>query len=679
VANDQNSDRTAAGSEAAPWPSTQRSDAAPSGSSGDSSGEERLPVGTRLHEFEITGFVGEGGFSIVYLAWDHSLERKVALKEYMPSSLAARRGGSRVHARSDRHRDTFETGLKSFVNEGKLLAQFDHPALVKVYRFWEANGTAYMVMPFYEGTTLKDTVRARSEPPDETWLRALLDPLTEALAVLHREQCFHRDIAPDNVLLLAPAGKPLLLDFGAARRVIGDKTQALTVILKPGYAPVEQYAEDTAMKQGPWTDVYALAAVVYWSITGKTPPVSVGRMLSDAFVPLAQCAAGRYSERFVSAVDRALAVLPEQRTPSVAQFRRELGLGGEAAPAADERTIVWTDPQATVVRAPPRVTAPVGPTVGAPAAAPTAPPVSPPSPAKPTLPRVAVGGALAAVAVAAVAWWLLRTPSPPPTVASTPLSPAPQTPMPAPAPAPAPPPQAAPSPAPAPVTVALDRLIAQRDASFDLAAAAQTRRDGLRIEWRSAFEGHPHVLAVRPGADRLDVLHPTAAAAQRGSGSRSGTIDVTGATLEPGTSLLLVVSRERRDLRGAGWTPRDGVLSRTLAAGDASDLLGAPRCATDTPRCDGAYGVTEVTPMTNVTTAPDPTPSTRPSAPPTPAQTPAVAPPVATPAQRPLPEGKTATRRPSATSAECAQILQRVSLGESSPELIERMKTLRCG
>ncbi len=219
-----------------------------------------LRIGTRMAEFEITGRVGEGGFSIVYLALDHSLERTVALKEYMPSSLAARVGDTRVQPRSNRYRDTFEAGLRSFVNEAKLLAQFDHPALVKVYRFWEANGTAYMVMPFYQGVTLKDAARALPTPPDEAWLMTLLAPMTEALMVVHAERCYHRDIAPDNVLLLAGSGKPLLLDFGAARRVIGDMTQALTVILKPGYAPIEQYAEVPGMKQGPWTDVYALAA-----------------------------------------------------------------------------------------------------------------------------------------------------------------------------------------------------------------------------------------------------------------------------------------------------------------------------------------------------------------------------------------------------------------------------------
>jgi serine/threonine protein kinase len=221
------------------------------GSASTGGSSDRLPVGTRLAEFEITGFVGEGGFSVVYLAWDHSLERRVALKEYMPSSLAARNSVSHaVAARSERHRETFDAGLKSFVNEGKLLAQFDHPSLVKVYRFWEQQGTAYMVMPFYEGVTLKDHVRALAAPPDEAWLRQLLGAVTAALSVLHRALCFHRDIAPDNIMLLADSGKPLLLDFGAARRVIGDKTQALTVILKPGYAPIEQYAEDPGMKQG---------------------------------------------------------------------------------------------------------------------------------------------------------------------------------------------------------------------------------------------------------------------------------------------------------------------------------------------------------------------------------------------------------------------------------------------
>ncbi|WP_263558363.1 serine/threonine-protein kinase [Paucibacter sp. B2R-40] len=290
-----------------------------------------MPVGTYVGEFELTSVLGEGGFGIVYLAWDHSLERKVALKEYMPSALSARVGSTQVQVKSARHRDTFEAGLKSFVNEAKLLASFDHPSLVKVYRFWEANGTAYMVMPFYEGITLKDKLREMGEPPDEQWLMNLLAPLTEALAVIHAASCFHRDIAPDNVILLGANQKPLLLDFGAARRVIGDMTQALTVILKPGYAPVEQYAEAPNMKQGGWTDVYALAASVHFAIMGRTPPTSVGRLMSDSYLPLEQAAAGRYSPQFLRAIDRALRVRPEDRTASIADLRADLGLAGAAS------------------------------------------------------------------------------------------------------------------------------------------------------------------------------------------------------------------------------------------------------------------------------------------------------------------------------------------------------------
>jgi serine/threonine protein kinase len=299
-----------------------------------------LPVGTFLGEFELTSMLGVGGFGIVYLAWDHSLERRVALKEYMPSSLAMRGNATEVLVKSERHRETFDAGMKSFINEARLLAQFDHPSLVKVYRFWEANETAYMVMPFYEGVTLKDRLKEMDGPPDEAWLMGLLAPLTEALQVIHNENCFHRDIAPDNVILLAGSGKPLLLDFGAARRVIGDMTQALTVILKPGYAPVEQYAEAPGMHQGAWTDIYALAASVYFAILGKTPPPSVSRLIKDDYVPLAQSCAGRFSPGFLSAIDQALEVRPEQRTQSIEAFRASLGLspGDQRHPETRLRT-----------------------------------------------------------------------------------------------------------------------------------------------------------------------------------------------------------------------------------------------------------------------------------------------------------------------------------------------------
>ena len=279
-----------------------------------------LPDGTRIRDYEITGLIGEGGFGIVYLAYDHSLQRRVAIKEYMPSAMASRSAHSpSIIVKSFRHADTFKAGLKSFVNEARLLARFDHPSLVKVYRFWEENGTAYMVMPYYEGPTLKRALAELGHVPDEAELRTWLRPLLDALTVMHAAHCYHRDIAPDNILL-TPSG-PLLLDFGAARRVIGDMTHALTVVLKPGFAPIEQYGEVASMAQGAWTDLYALASVVYAALTGHAPMSSVERLMDDRLRPLSELAAGRYSEPFLTAIDAALAVRPADRPQDVAAFR----------------------------------------------------------------------------------------------------------------------------------------------------------------------------------------------------------------------------------------------------------------------------------------------------------------------------------------------------------------------
>lgn len=303
---------------------------------GDQADNTVLPVGTRLFEFEITGLIGVGGFGIVYAAYDHSLNRAVAIKEYMPGSLAVRSRGYTVVVRSERNAETFEIGRRSFVNEAQLLAQFDHPSLVKVFRFWEANGTAYMVMPLYKGVTLKQRLKEMGAPPSEAWLVALLRQLIEALGVIHAERCFHRDVAPDNVLLVE-GDRPVLLDFGAARRVITDLTQTLTVILKPGYAPIEQYAEIPSMKQGPWTDVYALAAVAYFALTGAPPDPAVSRMMNDTVRPLAGSGRSGYSEGFLKAIDSALSVRPEDRPQSVAAFWALLDSHLPAKPVAPAR------------------------------------------------------------------------------------------------------------------------------------------------------------------------------------------------------------------------------------------------------------------------------------------------------------------------------------------------------
>lgn len=458
-----------------------------------------LPVGLRLGEFEITGVVGEGGFGIVYLVWDHSLDRRVALKEYMPASLACRTDTTTVAVRSERHAETFEAGRRSFVNEAKLLAQFDHPSLVKVYRFWEANGTAYMVMPYYEGITLKDHLRQLGAPPDETWLMALLAPLTEALAVIHAERCYHRDIAPDNIILLAGSQRPLLLDFGAARRVIGDMTQALTVILKPGYAPVEQYAEVPDMKQGAWTDVYALAATVHCALTGQTPPPSVSRLLSDCYVPLTQRCAGRCSERFLAAIDKALRVQPQQRTQTIAELRADLGLDDAVSPAA-----------ATTVAAPARPV--VNRTTAMPPPA-KARPAPAPSSARPIWPIAAGVGALV---LAGAGFWFVSgrpdrlasavPPAPEPATSAVavapPAEPAAST-VPVTAASAADPPAATPTAAATDPVLAFAHVMAVRTAGFEVEAAQfkpslRIGRDRLGFTLTSSQDGEVSVFVLGP-------------------------------------------------------------------------------------------------------------------------------------------------------------------------------------
>jgi serine/threonine protein kinase len=425
-----------------------------------SNGASPLPPGTRVAEFEIRRVLGSGGFGIVYLAWDHALEREVALKEYMPGTLAGRGAGLSVSVRSASGAETFALGLRSFVNEARLLARFDHPSLVKVYRFWEDNGTAYMVMPYYLGRTLRQMRAGMVVPPGEAACRRVLDALLSALEVLHKEGVFHRDIAPDNILI-GDDGLPVLLDFGAARRVIGDGQKALTSIMKPHYAPLEQYADQSAMRQGPWTDLYALGGTIYFLLTGREPVPAASRALHDdqprlAEMPPADCTPG-----FLAALDWMMAIKPPERPQSVPMLRDVIE-GRMTLPGRKERTVpgvaardggvdIPTGPGdlmssgfgATAMPAPwaptpadsrtqvmPRATLPPSPTLP-----PSAPPAFVPEPtaAAPAKPSAAVMVLGLLVVLNILAWWWFATRSGPPgfaappaaTVAGTPTAPAP--------------------------------------------------------------------------------------------------------------------------------------------------------------------------------------------------------------------------------------------------------------
>ncbi len=315
-----------------------------------------LAPGTQIRDYTIVSVIGTGGFSIVYKAIDNSLEREVAIKEYFPSSFALRGSDGSVQPHS-RDSAMFNKGIESFLNEGKLLAAFDHPALVRVYRCWEERGSAYLAMRLYAGTTLRDAVKAGDWHTDEASLRALLQPMCDALDLLHASKCYHRDVAPDNIMLL-PGGSrvvPVLLDFGAARKAI-ESTQVFTAVLKPGYAPIEQYG-DGELKQGPWTDIYALAGVVYFTLSGNAPPTAISRMLKDSMQRPRDAFVGRLPERWLDAVEAALAVKPEQRPQTTAEF---VALFGWDA-AAERMTTVVLPPVPSLPPSPAQPVANVAP------------------------------------------------------------------------------------------------------------------------------------------------------------------------------------------------------------------------------------------------------------------------------------------------------------------------------
>ena len=472
-----------------------------------------LPVGTRFGELEITGTLGVGGFGIVYLARDHSLEREIAIKEYMPSQFAQRDGQSQVSVRSVSMKETFELGRRSFVNEAKLLARFDHPSLLKVYRFWEANGTAYMAMPRLVGQNLREARKARPTPPPEAWVRRIFDAVLGGLETLHAQHVWHRDVAPDNIFLPADGSPPILLDFGAARQAISDKTQVFTAILKPSFAPIEQYAEATTLRQGAWTDFYALAAAMHELLTGRPPPPATARAMSDELAPLD---VPGYSAAFLAGLDWALRVAPHQRPQTVAEWREVLDGRASVPPpsASPSRPAPPPPPPATspapldlefadTIQGPPpgeeddstvvvplrkqKPPPPPPPPKSSKPASPGPTPAAAPAPSW-RVPAIAGGGVLAAVLLGLFVMQLRGTKPAAPEVAALPepaASVAAPAPSPAPAPAPVEPvaapasaPVSQPSPVPTPVPVQTKPVLAAASAAVRTpSASAPARRD----------------------------------------------------------------------------------------------------------------------------------------------------------------------------------------------------------
>jgi serine/threonine protein kinase len=276
-----------------------------------------LPMQAMLQEYRIEQVLGAGGFGITYRARDTNLDKDVAIKEYLPGELAMRAPDGNVVAQGTSHEAGYQWGLERFLLEARTLAKFSHPHIVRVLRYFEANSTAYMVMDYEKGDPLKTVLQLDPQPPEEK-LKALLAPLLEGLAAVHAMGFLHRDIKPDNIFIRAD-GRPVLIDFGAARQAMGGETKSLTSILTPGYAPLEQYSGEG--KQGPWTDLYAMGGVLYRAVADKNPPDAVSRIRGDSLGAGLATVRGKYSEEFIRAVEWAMHLDEKKRPQSVAQWK----------------------------------------------------------------------------------------------------------------------------------------------------------------------------------------------------------------------------------------------------------------------------------------------------------------------------------------------------------------------
>ena len=279
-----------------------------------------LKTGATMHEYRIDGVLGEGGFGITYLATDVHLNANVAIKEYLPQDIVFRAADGTVSPMASEHLVRYRQGLESFLVEARTLASFRHRAIVRVARFFEANHTAYMVLEVENGEPLK-TWWPQHKPVPEKALVELLLPLLDGLAAVHKAGFLHRDIKPDNIQVRASDGSLVLLDFGSAGQTAAVASHGLAVVT-PGYAPLEQYGLGA---QGPWTDLYAMGATLYWAVAGKKPPDAETRKADPkAYSRAVEAGRGVYGDAFLRAIDWALTTDPAKRPRSVAEFQRAL-------------------------------------------------------------------------------------------------------------------------------------------------------------------------------------------------------------------------------------------------------------------------------------------------------------------------------------------------------------------
>lgn len=288
-----------------------------------------LEPGYRLLWYRIGRILGRGAFGVTYLAEDINLHRPVAIKEFFPSQYSSRRSDSaEIRPLSEKSAEDFRWAMERFLSEGRTLAHFEHPNIIRVLNVFEQNGTAYMVMHYESGISLSALLKKR-RTLNEDELTRLLVPLLDGLEKVHSTGFIHRDIKPSNIYI-REGGSPVLLDFGSARQSMKEYTQTLTSLVSPGYAPIEQYTSK-GDRQGPWTDIYGMGATLYRAVTGLVPPSAIDRSEAlsegkeDYMTRASDLARAPYGKNFLNAVDHALAFSVDARPQSIANWRTEFG------------------------------------------------------------------------------------------------------------------------------------------------------------------------------------------------------------------------------------------------------------------------------------------------------------------------------------------------------------------
>jgi serine/threonine protein kinase len=289
-----------------------------------------LPPETVIGGYRVVRRLSSGGFGVVYLATDAE-GNQVAVKEYLPSSLASRDPGDLLPRVPPEKLSLYRLGLKSFFEEGRSLAQIAHPSVVSVLNFFRENETVYMVMNYLEGATLQDFIitsrdLGRQKVFRESTIRSLFDEILRGLRIVHQHKMLHLDIKPANIFI-TDDNKAVLIDFGAAREVLNKESNFIRPMYTPGFAAPEMYRRDATM--GPWTDIYAIGACIYACMQGYPPNEAPQRLEKDRIALALARLRGVYSDNLIEVVEWCMALDPLSRPQSVFALQKELSREGE--------------------------------------------------------------------------------------------------------------------------------------------------------------------------------------------------------------------------------------------------------------------------------------------------------------------------------------------------------------